>query len=185
MKTLSRRGAIYGWLRTSRNVMTRMLRHRARRVHVSAFVHPSARVGRDLHTEEYAFVGPRCDLGTYCCIGRYSKLAARVSVVGDDHCWESPDKPIQFSGRLAMRETRIGRDVWIGAGVTLLRGIRVGDGAIVGADSVVTKDISAREVWGGPARFIKKRFSSLVDETTHQTMLSGPLVSPSVADPML
>ena len=54
----------------------------------------------------------------------------------------------------------IGNDVWIGAGAHILRGVTIGDGAVVGANSVVTKDIPPYEIWAGvPARFVKKRFS--------------------------
>ena len=50
-------------------------------------------------------------------------------------------------------------DNWIGANVTILKGVKIGEGAIIAAGSVVTKDIPAYEIWGGvPARFLKKRF---------------------------
>ena len=52
----------------------------------------------------------------------------------------------------------IGNDVFIGMNSIILKGVHIGDRAIVGAGSVVTKDIPANEVWGGnPAKFIKKR----------------------------
>lgn len=50
----------------------------------------------------------------------------------------------------------IGNHVWIGMGVTILKGVFIGDGAIVAAGSVVTKSIPRGELWGGnPARFIR------------------------------
>ena len=52
----------------------------------------------------------------------------------------------------------IGDDVWIGRLTTISPGITIGNGAVIGANSVVTKDIPANEVWAGnPCRFIKKR----------------------------
>lgn len=52
----------------------------------------------------------------------------------------------------------IGDDVWIGANVVILRGVRVGDGAVIAAGAVVTKDVPENEIWGGvPAKFIRKR----------------------------
>lgn len=55
---------------------------------------------------------------------------------------------------------KIGNDVWIGANVLLLEGITIGDGAIVGAGSVVTKDVSPYSiVAGSPARVIRYRFT--------------------------
>ena len=56
--------------------------------------------------------------------------------------------------------TLIGNDVWIGNGAIILRGINVGDGAVIGAGAVVTKDIEPYTiVVGAPARLLKKRFS--------------------------
>lgn len=54
----------------------------------------------------------------------------------------------------------IGNDVWIGYGSLILSGVAIGDGAVIAAGSVVTKNIGPYEIWGGnPAKFIKKRFS--------------------------
>lgn len=54
----------------------------------------------------------------------------------------------------------IGNDVWIGYGAIILSGVTIGDGAIVGAHSLVTKDIPPYTIAGGvPARPIRKRFS--------------------------
>ena len=49
--------------------------------------------------------------------------------------------------------------MWIGQNVTILPGVHIGNGAIIGANSVVTKDVPAYHVAGGnPARIIRKRF---------------------------
>jgi acetyltransferase-like isoleucine patch superfamily enzyme len=56
--------------------------------------------------------------------------------------------------------TVIGNDVWIGRGARVLSGVAIGDGAVVGAYSVVTKDVPPYAIVGGnPAREIRKRFS--------------------------
>jgi acetyltransferase-like isoleucine patch superfamily enzyme len=53
----------------------------------------------------------------------------------------------------------IGNDVWVGRHSTLMSGVRVGDGAVIAANSTVVKDIGAYEIWGGnPAKMIKSRF---------------------------
>lgn len=57
-------------------------------------------------------------------------------------------------------DTTIGNDVWIGREATIMPGVTIGDGAVVGAHSVVTKDVGSYEVVAGnPARTIRKRFN--------------------------
>ena len=59
--------------------------------------------------------------------------------------------------------TEIGSDVWIGRDVTIKPGVKIGDGAIVAAESVVTKNVNPYAIVGGnPSRLIKKRFSDNV-----------------------
>jgi len=56
-------------------------------------------------------------------------------------------------------DTVVGNDVWIGQNVTVMPGVHIGDGAIVAANSAVTKDIPAYHIAGGNSiRIIKKRF---------------------------
>lgn len=55
--------------------------------------------------------------------------------------------------------TIMGNDVWIGRNCTIMPGIKIGDGAIIAANSVVIKDVEPYTIVGGnPAKFIKKRF---------------------------
>lgn len=57
-------------------------------------------------------------------------------------------------------DTVIGNDVWIGQNVTIMPGIKIGDGAIIAANATVTKNVEPYTIVGGnPARLIKKRFS--------------------------
>ena len=59
----------------------------------------------------------------------------------------------------------MGNDVWIGQNVTVLPGVHIGDGAIIGANSVVAKDIPAYHIAAGnPCKIIRKRFDDeLID----------------------
>lgn len=67
--------------------------------------------------------------------------------------------PVHLSQLPHKGDTVIGNDVWFGRNCVVMPGVMIGDGAIVAAHSVVTKDIEPYSVVGGnPARFIKKRF---------------------------
>lgn len=56
-------------------------------------------------------------------------------------------------------------EVWIGANVVVLRGVIIGNGSIIAAGAVVTKDVPEMEIWGGvPAKFIKKRIINFSNE---------------------
>ena len=74
------------------------------------------------------------------------------------HGWEKVTPTIEqlpFKG-----DTVIGNDVWIGQNVTIMPGIKIGDGAIIAANSTVVKSVEPYTIYGGnPAKFIKKRFS--------------------------
>lgn len=57
----------------------------------------------------------------------------------------------------------IGNDVWIGYNSTIMPGIKVGDGAVIGSNSLVTEDVPPYTIVGGnPARFIRKRFDDQI-----------------------
>ena len=114
---------------------------------------------RDLSLSPYAFVGERCYLYPKLQIGRYSMLGPEVCVVGADHAFRKPGTPICFSGREELPDTIIGEDVWVGCRAIIMTGVTVGDGAIIGAGSVVTKNVAPFDiVAGNPARVISKRF---------------------------
>lgn len=70
------------------------------------------------------------------------------------------DKAATIKTDFPKNKVVIGNDVWIGMGATILAGVSIGNGVIIGANSVVTKDIPAYAiVAGNPARIIRKRFS--------------------------
>ncbi len=72
----------------------------------------------------------------------------------------------RLSGQVEREAIRIGHDVWIGRQAVVLKGVTVGDGAVIGAGSVVTRDVPPFAVVAGtPARILKYRFSSfLIDQ---------------------
>jgi len=59
------------------------------------------------------------------------------------------------------KDTNVGNDVWIGFGSTIMPGVTIGDGAIIAAKSIVTKDVDPYTIVGGnPAKPIRQRFDS-------------------------
>lgn len=85
-------------------------------------------------------------------IGDHCALGPRVRVLSATHDYRRLDLPDQAES------VTIGRYAWIGAGATILPGVNIGEGAVVAAASVVTRDVAPYSiVAGNPARFIKSR----------------------------
>jgi len=128
-------------------------------------------INRDFVSGEYGFVASGCRIESGVSIGRYTMLGPRVMILGNDHVFDIPSSPIIFSGRPTFKSTTIGDDVWIGAGAIIICGVRIGNGAIVGAGAVVTKDVEPYSIVGSvPARHLRYRFDSN-QMATHQKML--------------
>jgi len=141
-------------------------------VHKFAYIAFGSDISKDLIADSYVYVGSGSVIGPKVSIGAYSMIGPKVMFVGDDHRFDLPGVPIIFSGRPSQRSTIIGRDVWIGAGSIILSGVSIGDGAIVAAGSIVTKDIAACEIHAGsPNRLVRVRFSSAKDKDTHLNYL--------------
>lgn len=110
-------------------------------------------------------IGERSWVGPYCVIygnggvdiGRDVMIAAHTLITSVGHEHESLEVPMMHQP-LRLAPVRIEDDVWIGARCTLLPGITVGRGAIVGAGSVVTRDVAPWTIVGGtPARVVGQR----------------------------
>jgi len=98
-----------------------------------------------------ADLGGKITIGDDCMIGPYSILRA------SNHKFASLDMPMNIQGHTP-GQILIGNDVWIGANVTILPNVKIGDSSIVGAGSVVTKDVPPFAiVVGVPAAVIKMR----------------------------
>ena len=92
----------------------------------------------------------------------------------DDHITSIPERTIWNSGRGDSFKTKIGNDVWIGHGAIIMGGVTIGDGAIVAAGSVVTKNVEPCTIVGGnPAKFIKNRFSTEEEKKRHLLFLQN------------
>lgn len=104
-------------------------------------------------------IGKFCDLSWNLSMGggnhhvsrtvKYSEYHLNQILNGSSSIIHKPEPP-----------TQIGNDVWVGNGAIILRGIKVGDGAVIGAGAVVTKDVEPYTIVAGvPAKPLRKRFS--------------------------
>ena len=90
-------------------------------------------------------------------IGAECVIADRAMFIDFDHGVVEVERPIRQQG-IYMEDVVIGSNVWIGYGACFLRGVKVGDNAIVGTNAVVTRDVPANAVVGGvPARILRMR----------------------------
>lgn len=124
------------------------------RTKVGAFVEiqKGVTIGADCKVSSHSFVceGVTIEDGAFVGHG--------VTFINDRYpLATNPDFSLQTEDDWAVEPTRIGRRASVGSGSTVLCGIHIGDEAIVGAGSVVTKDVPPGEVWAGnPARFFRK-----------------------------
>ena len=117
----------------------------------------------------YDFLGDKLIIGKFCAIAEGIKFIMNGAnhrmdgfttypfyIFGDG--WEKVTPNIEllpFKG-----DTVIGNDVWIGQNVTIMPGVKIGDGAIIATNSTVVKDVKPYTIVGGnPAKEIKNRFS--------------------------
>lgn len=125
-------------------------------------------------THHYEFLGDKLIIGKFCAIARgiefimnganhrmCSVTTYPFNIMGGG--WEKATPTLEelpFKG-----DTAVGNDVWIGQNVTVMPGIHIGDGAIIAANSVVTRDVPAYRIAGGnPIQIIRERFDDdLID----------------------
>jgi acetyltransferase-like isoleucine patch superfamily enzyme len=110
-------------------------------------------------------IGAKTVLGQECTIscfqhisvGRECIVADRVMLIDFDHGVVEVERPIRDQG-IYKRDVRVGHNVWVGYGACFLRGITVGDNAVIGTYAVVSKDVPANAVVAGiPARVLRMR----------------------------
>lgn len=148
-----------------------------KKVHSTFNIGGKCKISKDFTAAEYSYVGNNCLIYPGVSIGRYTMLAQNVQIIGSDHNFNKVGVPSTFAGRPKLQKTNIGRDVWIGANAIVMTGVSIGDGSIIAAGSIVTKDIESFAIVGGiPAKFIKKRFNSEKDILCHLDMLNGDLL---------
>jgi phosphonate metabolism protein (transferase hexapeptide repeat family) len=129
---------------------------------------------------DYSYTGRHSDIA-YSVLGKFVNVAAFVRLNPGEHPYHraslhhfmyrssyywpgEEDEAAIFDWRRS-RPVRVGHDSWIGHGAVILKGINVGNGAIIGASAVVTKDVPPYAVVAGaPARLIKWRHPPRIAE---------------------
>lgn len=111
----------------------------------------------------YTYIGSYTHI-TKSNIGRYCSIANNVSIGQGEHLLDHISTSSLFYKRpweiLTQHDCTIESDVWIGVDAVILRGVRIGFGAVVAANAVVSKDVPPFAIVGGvPAKLIRYRFS--------------------------
>lgn len=144
----------------------------------------SSRVGRHCSIDRQNLLlnvtlGDRSYTGPWCMlfhaeVGRYCSISYRVTIGPPDHNYHRlSSHPFIYDPKFGLfeeseelrnekfsRPCRIGHDVWIGCNATILRGVEVGNGAVIGAHALVNRDVPPYAIVAGiPARIIGYRFS--------------------------
>jgi len=107
---------------------------------------------------EDTFMGHRCTLTGNDCkikIGDYCDISSHVSFVCGSHQIDLTG--LHLAGEGFSKDITVGNRVWIGHGAIILGGVNIGDNVIIGAGSLVNKDIPANTIYAGvPAKLIRK-----------------------------
>ena len=112
----------------------------------------------NLFLEPPVYIGPEAwlQLRGKLYIDSGTIIGPRLKVHTGNHRWDG--EMIPYDDKYIIKDVHIGKNVWIGADVTVMPGVHIGEGAVVGACACVTKDIPPMAVVGGcPAKIIKFR----------------------------
>ncbi len=115
--------------------------------------------------EGHVSVGAKSVLGQECTISCYQRIsigreciiADRTMMIDFDHGMVEVERPIREQG-IYKRDVDIGHNVWMGYGSCILRGVKIGNNAVIGTSAVVTCDVPENAVVAGvPARILRMR----------------------------
>ncbi len=124
-----------------------------------ASVQDNCKITGDIFIGAYATIAPNCTISSG---GHIYNREPEMLIKAQDQIFTEPSKPIY-----------IGEDTWLGASLFIKAGIKIGRGAIIGANSVVTKDVPAYEIWAGvPAKKLGLRLNFIAPAAISASKLS-------------
>lgn len=143
----------------------------------------SISIGNNVHIGNNAFLKTEGGL----TIGDNTHISRNVTIYTVNHEYNGVVLP--YDSDIQLKPVSIGRNVWIGMNVNIIPGVRIGDGAIIGLGSTVTKDVPPLSIAGGsPAKIIKNRdithYRSL-DEKLFFGGVDGQLLEPTTVTQFL
>lgn len=144
-----------------------------------SFISPKAAISRGCKVfrssiDDYSYCAPNvelvcCHIGKFCSIGKSSVIGLAshtLSFISSSPVFTETKNRLNISFTekniidSPYHEVIIGNDVWIGERVVIKGGIKIGNGAVIAAGAMVTKDVAPYSIVGGvPAKIIRKRFN--------------------------
>lgn len=114
--------------------------------------------GKDISIGDNSGIGIKCKVRGPLSIGQNVMMGPEVIILTSIHKFDDITIPMCQQSNSERKEVIIGDDVWIGTRVIIMPGVKIGNGVIIGAGAVVTKDVPDYAVVGGvPAKIIKYR----------------------------
>ena len=114
--------------------------------------------GQGISIGDNSGLGINCRVRGPLTIGNDVMMGPDVVIMTNSHNFDRIDIPMNVQGSAIPKKVIIGNDVWIGTRVIILPGVTIGNGVIIGAGAVVTKDIPDMAIVGGcPAKIIRYR----------------------------
>lgn len=105
---------------------------------------------------DYSGIGVNAKVSGACVIGKYVMMGPDCTIYSKNHEFSDITKPMMEQGFSEEKSVEIGDDVWIGGNVTILPGVKIGSHSIIGACSVVTKDVPEYAIVAGNPATVKK-----------------------------
>ena len=116
----------------------------------------NVRLTSKLSIDDESGIGKNSVVNGPITIGKNVMIGAELIVLTRNHCTKRTDIPMQYQGFTEPEAVRIGNDVWIGHRVIILPGVHIGNGCIIGAGAVVSKDIPDYSIAVGVPAQVKK-----------------------------